>query len=110
MRYMLMTRRYPRGGTYHPEGAVVPMEDRVAEAAADGGFGRPATAEEIEAAGFDPPEEDPPRPDVDATEGAWDAADAHGFDLTPYAGKGSGQGGRITKPDVEAWLTSPAEA
>lgn len=42
--------------------------------------------------------------DFDATEGALDLARAVGLDLTPFAGQGSGPGGRIQKPDVKEWI------
>lgn len=40
---------------------------------------------------------------VDATDGAREAAAEHGLDLSGYAGQGSGAEGRITMADVEGW-------
>lgn len=43
---------------------------------------------------------------VDATDGARALAAEEGVDLRPYAGQGSGPGGRIWKEDVERWAAA----
>lgn len=89
-----VTRPYPRGGTIHPVGSRIAVpEHAVSDAvAARPPFVRVLQADEVRLDA-----------DFDATEGALDLARSIGLDLSAYAGRGSGEDGRIQKPDVTEW-------
>jgi pyruvate/2-oxoglutarate dehydrogenase complex dihydrolipoamide acyltransferase (E2) component len=118
-KYMTLTRPYPRGGVIHPVGRVLRVSEAIAGSIEDGQWGREATADEVEQAFPSAPKASeeaavvasPAQVDaatvIDATDAARALADASSLDLLPYAGKGTGTGGRITKGDVEGWLEPP---
>lgn len=92
-----VTRPYPRGKQTHQVGARIRIPEYAIKDATSASppFVRVLDPGEVELDA-----------DFDATEGALDLAralKAKGFDLTAYAGKGSGENGRITKPDVTKW-------
>ncbi len=88
-------RRYPRDGLIYEPGSVIVIPDY---AVPDATRGR---TPHVLVIGPAPIEIDA---DFDATENAIDLARAiPGMDLAKYAGKGSGEKGRIHKPDVERW-------
>jgi len=89
---MVVTRRYPRGGKAYSPGETVTVPNYAAVAMEDANppYGRRVDPNE----GIE----------IDGTEPALELAEAHDFDLRPYAGHGSGPGGRIYKEDVEQWL------
>lgn len=87
-------RPYPRGGKTHKPGATISIPEH---ALADATRRNPP---HVRVVGAPEVEIDA---DFDATEGALDLARATGIDLAAFAGQGSGENGRIEKPDVKKW-------